>query len=193
MTQNAAVVNGLMIPLGTALAGLVMASNLPQHTPETFSTYLNRLSWPDDRVMRFSQLQQCREEHGAGVVPNSPGRVQQLEAELNAVRKEHEEAQKLVFAAGSGRYGHLLPSWQEVARSTAEVMQGLEQQLEWERNQNVSPQIIPVGYSCSGGVVMVWSAEGEQRCSVVNVTHHYSDGRHDVVWDHCSWLESGEP
>lgn len=153
----------LMIPLRTTLVGVLLASNLPQHDPQSFAAHLNRLSWPNDQVLRFSQLNQCSEAQGAAMVPNSPGRVEQLESELNAVRSELEQAQQLVFAASSGRYGHLLPSWQEVARSTAEVMLNLEHNLEWERRHNVSQQIIPVRYSCTNGAVTVWSSEGEQR------------------------------
>lgn len=166
---------------------------MAQTTPMTFERHLNGLKWPGGQVLRFSELADCRELYGPAAVPNSPGRVQQLETELAAMQRQHREANHLLYAAGASRYGHLLESWQEVSRSSGEVAQELQQQLKWEREQNVSVEEIALTYACHRGEVTVFSAEGLQRCSVDKVGHHYRDGRHEAQWNHCLWLEQFAP
>lgn len=164
-----------------------------QTTPASFAQYLNGVSWPDGQVLRFSELAGCRETSGPAPVPNSPGRVKQLEKELAAMQQHHKEANHLLYAAGASRYGHLLESWQEVSRSSGEVVHELQGKLNWETQQNVSMKEVALNYSCDSGRVTVLSADGLQRCNVGEVTYHYRGGRHDASWDDCLWLEKHDP
>ena len=164
-----------------------------QTTPVSFADYLNGVSWPDGQVLRFSELAGCRETSGPARVPNSPGRAKQLEQELAAMQQHHKEANHLLYAAGASRYSHLLESWQEVSRSSGEVVQELQAKLNWEKQQNVSIEEVALNYGCDSGTVTVLSADGLQRCIVSKVRYHYRVGRHDASWDDCLWLEKHDP